>query len=148
MLLLHNNQIQQPALCDLCENKHFAEDLDSAISDYIIDNSQKSISNNEFQTVFHISGLAKQHHFHLGNYLRKKFFHKSVSELRLQKGFFADCPIEHHWLQIDNLIIDIAIKQFINQNIAVNFILKELLNDHYCFISDNPENYFYKLYST
>jgi hypothetical protein len=145
MLRIQNNQIEQQPLIDVINQYDFLDDLHLAINEYIIDNKQRTIIYGEPLEVFYVSGLAEHHHEALADYLNSTILKPTNQHAELTEGYFADFPNPHFWVNIDNLIIDIAIKQFADKSIDLFDSLKQLL-DHQCFICDNPTNHFYQLY--
>ncbi len=146
MIIIHENQISHEPIIDLCANNHLSNDLKDAIKDFIIENKQKSMIDGRPIYIFYVSGLAELHHRKFIDYLKKLFHKRLPDKFVLRKGTFAKYPIAHYWIQSGPLIIDLAIKQFVDKNINLNPELQSLL-DHSCFICDNENNPFYQLYS-
>ena len=146
MILIKENQITHEPIVDVIQNLEILSDLKQAIEEYIIDNQQKTIIAGEPCSVFHVSGLAELHHQKLAKYLNRIIFINQQETAMVHKGMFGNYPLSHHWIQVDDLIIDVTIKQFSNKSINLNETLRTLL-DHSCFICDNAKNPFYQLYS-
>lgn len=146
MILIKENQITHEPIVDVLQNQRILSDLRQAVEEYIIDNQQKAMVAGEPCSVFHVSGLAELHHQKLAKYLNRVVFSNQPASATVSKGMFGNYPLTHYWIQADDLIIDVTIKQFSNKNINLNNSLRTLL-DHSCFICDNPKNPFYQLYS-
>ena len=145
MLHVENNHIEQKSLIDVINKYGFLGALQEAIDEYIIDNKQRTIIDGEPKEVFYISGLAKQHHEALADYLNATVLKTINQHTELAEGYFADFPAQHYWLKLNDLIIDLALRQFYDKDIVLSDNLKQLL-DHKYFICDNPDNHFYQLY--
>ena len=145
MLQILNNQIQCEPLVDVINNYAFLDDLKEAIDEYMFDNKQRTIINGEPIDVFYVSGLAEHHHDALADYLNSTVLKPTNNRTELSEGCFADFPVQHYWLKLGDIIIDITIKQFSDKHIDLSDKLKQLL-DHQYFICDNPANLFYQLY--
>ncbi len=146
MIIIKNNELNLQTLVDVINYKHLVEDLTEVITEYIINNQQRTVINGDEQNVFHISGLSNYHHDRLGTYLNRHLLKEKDAQAQLTAGQFAQYPGRHHWLQLDDLIIDIAISQFAQQEMDLLPPDNPLLGRH-CFICDNPKNFFYNLYT-
>jgi hypothetical protein len=147
MIIIKNNEINLLTMIDVINYRHLVEDLKEAIVEYIISNQQRAILNGAQQNVFHVSGLSQYHHDRLGEYLNRHLLKGNNLQASPTAGQFAQYPVRHNWLQLDDMIIDIAVSQFAEKEINLLPRNNELTKQH-CFICDNPQNFFYNLYAT
>ncbi len=145
MLYFKNNQLLHDPILDLRSAEITLADLRTIIEDYIYDNRQKIIYRGHPLDVFYISGLAQYHHARLADYLNQTLCKYQQFKALLQQGTFAKYPTSHYWVEINDLIIDLTIKQFNNKLIDLPKPYFDFLNCSY-FASDNKINPFYLLY--
>ena len=143
MIILDKNFHFTPLVDLTAESTCYQDEIPKAIHEFIMENQNDTFVNGERVKVFHMSGFAKKHHYGLVDYLNKKLFQKRVA--RIVEGQFAGFPLQHYWVSIDNIIIDLTVKQFINKSFTTSEALRKLIDCH-AFVSDNIDNYIYKLY--
>lgn len=147
MIIIKNNELDLRSIVDVINYKHLVTDLQEAIIEYIIGNQQRTIIDGEPANVFHVSGFANQHHEKLSDYLNCNLLKYEPLQAELVGGHFAHYPGRHYWLQIEDLIVDITIGQFADKEIELLDQIRDQIQDQHCFISDNPRNYLYNLYT-
>lgn len=117
--------------------------LQKVIEDYIEENSLPSFYRGQVVNALSVTGQAQEHHLVLRYYLNSANDVPLV--FRLTKGFFMTEDIEHHWLQSDNLIIDLSIQQFKKYPyLQENPLIK--ISDFSYLICDNPQDLIHQLY--
>jgi len=102
---------------------------------------QKSMHNGELLQTFPVSGLAKQQHTLLQNFL----FDQHLLGSYVIKGHFANPTQTHFWLRINDLLIDLNFGQFKNKNLEISPLLNEYF-ERQIFVCDQPQNLIYRLY--
>ena len=146
MLIITNEKLG-PALVDVKNRTDIRDLLLESINEYIFEQAKKTIVRSIPQTVFHVSGLSEYHHQRLRDYLNHLILQDHSDKANLKTGTFAGFPTNHYWLSIGDLILDVTIKQFADKPINLHENIKQDL-DKYCFLSDNTDNYIYKLYQS
>ena len=139
MIILKNKQIDFQPIIDLREHNDLESDIKDLVENYVMEHTQKTIIDKKPKTVFYISGLAKKHHTDLAVHVNRRIKLPKHYEAKLKVGLFNK-KMDHYWLQIGpNLVIDLAINQFLNS--------VENSNKMHYFISNNPLNKIYNLYN-
>ncbi len=146
MIIIERNKIQHQPMIDVINDYHFLNDLSAAIDEYMLANQQKTFVDGKPMQVFYVSGMAERHHERLVDYLNSRILREAPEKAILTKGHFAKFPTTHYWLQIDDLIVDITIKQFCDKSLDIYDSLKQLLDYQY-LVSDNPQNSIYNMYT-
>ncbi|MBU1131927.1 hypothetical protein KKC32_01585 [Patescibacteria group bacterium] len=145
MLIITNNRFDLQSTVDVLNHDKLLPDLLEAIEDYIINSKVEAVINGVRTHVMHVSGFAQTHHLNLAKYLNSHVLHGYSARANMAKGHFANFPLLHYWLEIENMILDIAIRQFIGKPIDFPELMIPLLERH-CFISDNEQNFIYRQY--
>jgi len=146
MIIIKNNDLDLKTLVDVINYQSLVEELTETLKEYIVSHQQRVVINGSVANVFHISGLSSYHHENFADYLNRTILKNTRQQAHLTPGHFAHYPSRHHWLQIDDLILDLAISQFKNKPLPLLDTIPEARQTH-CFISDNPRNYLYNLYA-
>jgi len=145
MLIFIKDKLSHDPIVDVDSNNSYLSTIQGAIEEYIHENKQKTIQQGQPLQAFYISGMAKHHHNNLSNYLNQTVL-KSLNEKAIvEQGKFANYPISHYWIRLNDLIIDLTIKQFFNKDLGLIDSLVQYLNSSY-FVSNNKSNPIYQLY--
>jgi hypothetical protein len=144
MIIIENNFVLKPYL-DLKEPDTNLDDLLQFISEYFCEKARKTIHQGISKKVLHVSGLALYHHQEFQNYFQKNNTHSAYNKIELVQGEFNQLANIHHWLIINDYLIDLTIKQFVKPNHYLPKFLKPLA-DSDCYISNNPQSLIYQLY--
>ncbi|HMB25842.1 MAG TPA: hypothetical protein VKP03_00320 [Patescibacteria group bacterium] len=145
MIIVGDYQIKSEPLIDLTQKNQRLESIINAVEEYVMENRQKAIIKGKPLEVFHVSGLASQHAPRLTHYLNHKILKNYSDQAQVEQGSFANYPGRHYWIEINDLIIDLGFKQFADKRINVLNSLRPFLQ-YYCFISNNSQNPFYRMY--
>jgi hypothetical protein len=142
MLLIKNNVINAQPMIDLVESSPEHNRLRESVEQYIIRHKLPVIRQAERTEAFYQSAMSNYHHPRLLTYLNN-----ALNDIKFVRviGFFADHHNPHIWLKSGNLIVDATVSQFADKIIKIHRELQFLVSCSY-FISDNPQNYIYRLY--
>jgi len=118
--------------------------LQEAIEEYIEENSQPTYFQGQLVDALQVTGQSQKHAADLVNYLNH---HSDVPyEFNAVKGYFADYNLGNHfWIASEQLLIDLAIKQFANYPQLPDDLLADFGN-HCYLICDNPDDPLHRLY--
>ncbi|KKR07597.1 MAG: hypothetical protein UT32_C0009G0058 [Parcubacteria group bacterium GW2011_GWC2_39_14] len=139
MLIIEKSFSFQPFI-DLQKPEININDIIQRIEEYIHEKTRKTIIDGQPVHVLNISGLADYHHNELANYLRS-----NRCDCNVESGEFGETPIKHCWIKINDLLIDLTIKQFENCPNCAPSYLRQFFDTH-CYVSNNSESLIYKLY--
>ncbi|MFA6536852.1 MAG: hypothetical protein WCT18_00460 [Patescibacteria group bacterium] len=147
MIIVKNNQPQIEFLQDVRQEHDYLFELKNLILEFLIREKQLAYVESQKIEFVPISGLAQTHHENLGAYLNDFLFRDLPNAFaRVACGKFADFPLTHYWLRVNDLLVDLSIKQFANKPIPTFRAYGPLLENH-IFISDNANNPIYKMYN-
>jgi len=144
-MLILDKTFQFAPLIDISSTSFDADKASDCIYEYILSKARKTILNNSPVKVLHLSGLANYHHNELIQYLKSNSDLTQPQNFVLQIGEFGDTNIKHCWIQIDDIIIDLTLKQFENCPRCAPSFLCNFFNVP-CYISNNRQSLIYQLY--
>lgn len=116
--------------------------LKERIEDYLYENSLPTHYKGHLVSALNVNGQSQEHSSDLRKYLNH---FSDYNKFDVKKGYFIKPEIEHYWLQQNQIIIDITIRQFINHVILFDNPLHKIGNYSY-LICDNPNDPVYQLY--
>lgn len=117
--------------------------LQNRIEEYLHENSLALYHQGKIVNALPVTGQSQSHAKKLASYLNRD--KETGCNFQIVKGYFVSEDIEHFWLQVDNLLIDIAIRQFANFP-QLNDNPLQAISDYAYLICDNTLDPIYQLY--
>lgn len=119
-------------------------EIDELVKEYLLQESKPSFYQGQIVPAVHLTNFAARHSQKLSKYLNRHLEHNYHFEVK--NGYFADYNlIEHWWIQSDNLLLDLTIRQFLNYP-QIDQAIQQQLSDYSYYLSDDPEHFLYRLY--
>ena len=118
--------------------------LQEAIDEYIRENSQPTYFQGQLVDALQVTGQSQEHAAGLADYLNQQS--DVPYEFNAVRGYFSDYNLgQHFWIVSEQLLIDLAIKQFANYPQLPGDLLADL-TQHCYLICDNPDDPIHRLY--
>jgi|GEM_PF-5595749 len=146
MIFFKNNEPQIDFIIDMKKNYDFLDKIKDLILEFFVAEKQVGIFAGKKVEFIPISGMAKQHSQNLCGYLNDFLFQKNTDSFaKIIEGRFGDFPMTHHWLTINEILIDPVIAQFVDKPIPIFNAYAPILSKA-IFISDNIANPIYQMH--
>ena len=141
MINLQQNYQPLIAIRDLSLNTYAIDEL---IQEYLHQEAKPCFDIHTIVPAVYITNSSFYHSQRLANYLNQHL--KINHHFHLKKGYFFDHTLtQHHWIQSQNLLIDLTVRQFLNFPQIEDQII-QMLTDHLYYLSDDPDHFLYQLY--